>query len=257
MLKLENFSLNRGENCIARGLDLEFGEGRVYGILGKNGAGKSSLIRSIFGELKFGGEVSLGEESFSHKKSWKRKFGYMPQDIGIDANLSALEVVLLGDIDELGVRISDECLSRALEVMECLGISFLANRDISSLSGGQRQMVFFAQVLLKNPKVLLLDEPVSALDMHHQCILLDCVRKKTRQDNLITLVVLHDLSLASEFCDEIVFLHEGSVWARGLPSEILELSLLREIYKVEAKIFYDEVGIPAVVAKEAILKELR
>lgn len=257
MLSLKNFSLRRGNISIARELDLEFGWGGVYAILGKNGAGKSSLVRAIFGELRFGGEVWLGDEGFSHKKSWKKNIGYMPQDIGIDANLSALEVVLLGEIDELGVRLSDEQLSKALEVMQYLGISHLANRDISSLSGGQRQMVFFAQVLLKNPKVLLLDEPVSALDMHHQCILLDCLRKQTKEKNLITLVVLHDLSLASEFCDEIVFLHEGKVWARGSPAEILELSLLKNIYQVNAKIFYDEVGIPAVVAKSAISKELK
>lgn len=123
----------------------------------------------------------------------------MPQDIGIDVNLSALEVVLLGD----------------------------------------------------------LDEPVSALDMHHQCVLLDCLRKQTREKELITLVILHDLSLASEFCDEIIFLHHSRIWARGLPSQILEYSLLQDIYKVNAKIFYDDRGTPAVIAKSAILEELR
>ena len=118
-------------------------------------------------------------------------------------------------------------------------------------------MVFFAQALLKNPKVLLLDEPVSALDMHHQCVLLDCLRKQTREKELITLVILHDLSLASEFCDEIIFLHHSRIWARGLPSQILEHSLLQDIYKVNAKIFYDDRGTPAVIAKSAILEELR
>lgn len=137
--------------------------------------------------------------NFPIKKGWKKHFGYMPQDIGIDVNLSALEVVLLGN----------------------------------------------------------LDEPVSALDMHHQCVLLDCLRKQTREKGLITLVILHDLSLASEFCDEIIFLHHSRIWARGLPSQILEHSLLQDIYKVNAKIFYDDRGTPAVIAKSAILEELR
>lgn len=257
MLSLRNFSIKRGNRCIIDDLSLDFLPSKIYAILGPNGAGKSSLIRGVFGELKFCGEVFFGEEEFSHKKVWKKHFGYMPQDIGIDANLSALEVVLLGDLDRLGVRVSDEQLSNALEVMEYLGIAHLANRDISSLSGGQRQMVFFAQVMLKNPKVLLLDEPVSALDMHHQCILLDCLRKQTKEKRLITLVILHDLSLASEFCDEIIFLHHSKIWARGLPAQILEHSLLQDVYQVNTKIFYDDVGIPAVVAKSAISKELR
>lgn len=199
MLSLKNFSIKRGENCVVDGVNLDFVPKKIYAILGPNGAGKSSFIRGIFGELRFCGEVFLGGEKFSHKKGWKKHFGYMPQDIGIDVNLSALEVVLLGD----------------------------------------------------------LDEPVSALDMHHQCVLLDCLRKQTREKELITLVILHDLSLASEFCDEIIFLHHSRIWARGLPSQILEHSLLQDIYKVNAKIFYDDRGTPAVIAKSAILEELR
>lgn len=257
MLSLKNFSIKRGGHYIINDLSLDFFPGKIYAILGPNGAGKSSLIRGVFGELRFCGEVFFGNEGFSHKKMWKKHFGYMPQDIGIDANLSALEIVLLGDLDGLGVKVSDEQLNRALEVMEYLGIAHLANRDISSLSGGQRQMVFFAQVMLKNPKVLLLDEPVSALDMHHQCVLLDCLRRQTKEQKLITLVILHDLSLASEFCDEIIFLHHSRLWARGLPAQILKHSLLQDIYQVNAKIFYDDKGVPAVVAKSAILKELR
>ncbi len=199
MLSLKNFSIKRGENCVVDGVNLDFVPKKIYAILGPNGAGKSSFIRGIFGELRFCGEVFLGGEKFSHKKGWKKHFGYMPQDIGIDVNLSALEVVLLGN----------------------------------------------------------LDEPVSALDMHHQCVLLDCLRKQTRGKELITLVILHDLSLASEFCDEIIFLHHSRIWARGLPSQILEHSLLQDIYKVNAKIFYDDRGTPAVIAKSAILEELR
>lgn len=153
MLSLKNFSIKRGENCVVDGVNLDFVPKKIYAILGPNGAGKSSFIRGIFGELRFCGEVFLGGEKFSHKKGWKKHFGYMPQDIGIDVNLSALEVVLLGN----------------------------------------------------------LDEPVNALDMHHQCVLLDCLRKQTREKELITLVILHDLSLASEFCDEIIFLHHSRI----------------------------------------------
>lgn len=252
MLSLKNFSIKRGDNCIIDSLNLDFMPSKIYAILGPNGAGKSSLIQGIFGEIKFYGEALFRNEIFSHKKGWKKHFGYMPQDIGIDANLSALEVVLLGDLDGLGVRLSDDQISEALEVMDHLGIIHLANRDISSLSGGQRQMVFFAQVMLKKPEVLLLDEPVSALDMYHQCILLDCLRKQTREKKLITLVILHDLSLASEFCDEIIFLHHSKIWAKGSPAKILEHSLLQNVYQVNAKIFYDDMGIPAVIAKSAI-----
>lgn len=256
MLVLNNLSIKRGNQHIIHNINLEFSPAKMYGILGPNGTGKSSLLRAIFGEIYFDGNIFLMEEEFSHKKSWKKKMGYMHQDLGIDANLSALEIILLGDIDNLDLRLSNEKLNQALEIMDYLKISHLANRDISSLSGGQKQMVFFAQVLFRNPKVLLLDEPVSALDMHHQCILLECLRQQTRKRELITLTVLHDLSLASEFCDEVIFLHKLGVQAKGLPAEILEHSLLQDIYQVNAKIFHDDCGIPAIVAKSAISKEL-
>lgn len=175
----------------------------------------------------------------------------MPQDNSIDANLSALEVVLLGFIDHLGIYLSNEQLLKAANIMQKLGILDLAQRDIMSLSGGQRQMVMFASVLLKNPKILLLDEPVSALDMHHQCVLLEAVKKQTQKEKLITLIVLHDLSLAAQFADELVILNDAKIVAKGYAKNIITKELIEKIYHIKAEIFYNQEGLPFVAAKSA------
>ncbi|HDL5894965.1 TPA: ABC transporter ATP-binding protein, partial [Mannheimia haemolytica] len=139
----------------------------------------------------------------------RKEIGYMPQDTQVEASLSALEVILLGQLDSLNMYISDELLNEAVDIMDKLGISHLAHQDIMRLSGGQRQMVMFAQVLLRKPHILLLDEPVSALDMYHQINLLEYVNAYTRANNLITIMVLHDLSLAAQFSDSVMLLSEG------------------------------------------------
>ena len=203
--------------------------------------------------MHYEGEIKFGDERLNFKNhfSWKKKIGYMPQDSYVDASLTALEVVLLGLMDSLGLYLKDEQINSAVEIMKKLGILHLAGRDVMQLSGGQRQMVMFASVLIKKPKILLLDEPVSALDMHHQCVLLDCVRKFTREHGITTVMILHDLSLASQFSDEVLLLSDGKIKAKGEAKKTITKELIQELYKVNVDIFYDDAGVPAVVAKSA------
>ncbi len=251
MLKLKQFSVYRKDLCVIDGIDLELKRGKVYAILGANGAGKSSLLGAIFSELAFKGELEFNGQVVKNYSLWKTSIGYMPQDNFIEANLSALEVVLLGLVDKLGVYLSDEQIKNAASIMKELGILHLSDRDISTLSGGQRQMVNFASVLLKKPKILLLDEPVSALDLHHQCILLEKVKQYTQRQNFLTIMILHDLSLAAQFCDELVILHESKIMAKGDPRKVLNKDLIKEVYRINADIFYCEQGLPCVLAKSA------
>ncbi len=254
MLVLKDLSIYRGKFCVLEGANLSLQKGKVYALLGANGAGKSSLMKAIFGEIKHKGEISFAGETlnFLQQYTWRKSIGYMPQDNNVDVSLSVLEVVLLGLMDSLGVYIEDEKVRLAAKIMQELGIIHLAQRDIMDCSGGQRQMVMFAQVLVKNPKFLLLDEPVSALDMRYQCILLNYVRKYTIKKDLITLMILHDISLAVQFADELIVLSDSKIAAKGSARCVLTQELIEKVYKVLANIFYDDRNFPVVVAKEAI-----
>ncbi len=244
MLELKDLNIKRKNLCIAKAIHLKLKAGKVHCLLGANGAGKSSLIQAIFGLLPYEGEIFFNKETLNQKH--QKIIGFMPQDNHLDANLSALEVVLLGLIDHLGMYLSDDQIKQAARLMEELGILHLAQRDILSLSGGQRQMVMFAQTLIKKPKILLLDEPVSALDLHHQCVLLEYVRQYTQQRGLITLMVLHDLSLSAQFSDILIVLDQGSIQVEGSPKEVLQKERIEALYKIKTEIFYHTNGIPVI-----------
>lgn len=248
MLKLTNLHIKRGSQFVAEGFNLTLEKGKIYSILGPNGAGKSSLMKAIFGEVPFNGNIQFGDETLTkrHLLDWRKRFGYMPQDTQVEASLTALEVVLLGKMDALHMHISDELLAEVASIMEKLGIAHLAHRDVMRLSGGQRQMVMFAQVLLRNPEILMLDEPVSALDMHHQLNLLEHVVEYTRKNQLITIMVLHDLSLAAQFSDEIILIGQGKVHGFGRAKEVLQADLISRLYNVDIEILYDKLGHPVI-----------
>ena len=257
MMQLEQLTIYRGQLCVADGISLSLQPGRAYAVLGPNGAGKSSLIKTIFAELPYRGRISYRGETLSHghHMAWRKPIGYMPQDTIVDASLTALEIVLLGQMSNLTMRVSDEQLARAAAMMETLGIAHLAGRDVLALSGGQRQMVMFAQVLLRDPEILLLDEPVSALDMHHQCVLLEAVRHHTRERDLITLMILHDLNLAAQFADEIILLADAKIQAQGTPRDVLQKETIERIYRVEAAVYNDPDGAPAVVMPRRAIRD--
>lgn len=242
MLTLKDVNVKRANNVILNNINLEFKNKKIYAIIGANGAGKSSLLDAIFGRISVDGEIKLDDVVLSKKtyKSWQNNIAYMLQDFNSNANLSALEVVLLGKLKKLGLFIKDEELEFALSVMKSLNINHLANKNINALSGGQRQMVSFAQVLAKEPKVLLLDEPVSALDLHHQCLLLEALKEQTYTKNLISIVVLHDLNLASRFCDELIVLHKNFIHKKGFVNEIITKQMLKDLYNVNVNILDDE-----------------
>lgn len=248
MLILENVSVKRGSFTVAENFTLQFGGGRIYTILGPNGTGKSSLLKTLFGEVAHQGSIRYKDEHLNklNLQSWRKRIGYMPQNTFAEAALTALEVVLLGRMDGLGLHVGDDMLHEAAGIMESLGIAHLAHHDVMNLSGGQRQLVMFAQVMMHRPEILLLDEPVSALDMHHQINLLERVADYTRANGLITLMVLHDLSLAAQFSDGIVLIGGGRIHARGAPKDVLQPELISRLYQVDVELLYDRSGAPVI-----------
>ena len=239
-----------GGLCAVAGVSLSAKAGSVLALIGPNGSGKSSLVKAIAGLCPV-----LGTVLFDGQTKRPERIGYMPQDIGTQATLTVLEVVLLGRLGKLGLRVSASDLAAVRTVLDELGIGGLAGRYLRELSGGQRQLAFLAQALACAPPVLLLDEPISALDIRHQFQVLELVRDLTRARGLATVIVVHDLNAAIRFADELALLHQGHLIAHGPPGEALTKETLRDVFAIEAAIQDGPDARPIVVPLRALPHE--
>lgn len=249
MLEISDLTLRIGDLTLVEGLNLQLSAGQLHVIIGPNGTGKTSLLRALFGELPLThGAVHLrGTPMMPHTlPSWRQGIGYMPQDTQLDLDLSALEVVVLGRLQRLSMRLSDDDLGAALAALQALDIAHLADRPVHTLSGGQRQLVLFAQVLLRQPKLMLLDEPVSALDLKHQMQLMEHLQVQTAAQGWISVAVLHDLNLAAQFADQLIVLGDGRLQAFGPPDQVLSRELIHQLYHVPVDVHHDQNGQPYV-----------
>lgn len=254
MITLDNLSIAHGAKTIMQGISTTLASGQVHVIIGPNGTGKSTLLRTLFADLPIqSGRISWQDKILApgHHRSrqlqqWRHDIAYMPQDTGLDVSLSVLEIVVLGGLESLTLHIDSSLLEQAMDCLQAAGIAELAHRDIGSLSGGQRQMVLFAQVLMRNARMMLLDEPVSALDLHHQIAMLDLVREQTRARGLVTVIVLHDLNLACQYADNLLIFSHGRLQASGAPLAVITPQLISHTYGVALDIVYDNGGLPLI-----------
>lgn len=208
--------------------------GSLLALVGPNGAGKSTLLRALAGLEPMKGALTLeGVDvtrlSFAERA---RRLSYMPQQLPPGIALGVLESIIVG----LRVSGADNPPAIAFEALRQLGIEHLAERGLDALSGGQKQLVALAQLLARNPQVLLLDEPTSALDLHYQLRVMDAVRQRVQDQRLLAIAVLHDINLAASHADTLVMLNQGRVVACGTPQEVLQPALLAEVYGVEARV---------------------
>jgi len=236
-LTLENVSVHYGRKPVVKNITLEAQCGRVLALVGPNGSGKTSLIKAIAGLIPYGGRIV-----FAGKAGRPGPLGYMPQDQQGPLALSVVEVVLLGRWERLHMRVRAEDLDAVRGVLQRLGIEHLAGRDLGELSGGQRQLVYLAQALVSEPEVLLLDEPISALDINHQLEVLDLVAAMTRERQLCTVMVLHDLQATARYADDVALMCGGALFASGPPDDVLTTESMHRVFDVEMEILTTSAG---------------
>lgn len=239
MIGLQNISFHYDDGVeVLNNISLEVLGGEFVGILGPNGSGKTTLIKIISGQLKaqtgFAKANDVDIRSFNHR-DLGRTIAVVPQETAIPFQFSTLEVVLMGRAPYMplfGFE-TEEDIKIAKEAMTSTDVVRLADRNIQELSGGEKQRVIVARALAQQPKILILDEPTTFLDIRHQMDLYQLIRKKNHEDKLTVITVLHDINLASTFCDRIVFLKSGKIVADGLPQEVVTYHKIKEVFETE------------------------
>lgn len=202
-----------GNRRVIEDVSFSIRAGRVMGVLGANGSGKTTLIRSICGILPHEGECvleGLSLEGLSARRM-AQKCSYIPQRSGLTIDISALDVVLMGFNPELGLleHPTREMRVQAKQALEAAGLHGMENTNYQHLSEGQKQLCILARTLVSKGRLLLLDEPESALDFHFRYRMLSIIRGWVQRENRFALVALHDPMLALNDCDELLLLKEG------------------------------------------------
>ncbi|QCE33682.1 ABC transporter ATP-binding protein [Acetobacteraceae bacterium] len=220
-------------------------EGHIVALLGPNGAGKSTLLRAIAGLMKISsGEVCLGQKNITCLPMVERskKTIYCPQILPPAVRLQVLEALMVACQAGRSSYSREKAIDESLEVLKRLKIENLASRYLNELSGGQRQLVGIAQTLVRKTEVLLLDEPLSALDMRHQIQVMDLIKEETLNRSLITFLVVHDLNIALRYADDAIYLKKGTVIAQGPVCAVTTSEVLAEAYGIKACLGFDRFG---------------
>lgn len=244
MISLSNIYFSYGASDVLRGVSMNVGSGEIVGVLGPNGAGKSTLIKLMAGLIKAqNGDVIIDGRQIDAipARELARHMAVVPQQNIVPFAFTSFQIVLMGrspHISFLGFESARdiEIAREAMRQTDCLGF---AARDINELSGGERQRVFLARAVAQGPKILLLDEPTTFLDIRHQ-IELNRQLKILNRDGVTIISAMHDLNMASIFCDRIVMLKEGRVFCDGHPNEVMTSENIRFVFSAEVVVTRDE-----------------
>lgn len=257
ILDVRDLDAGYGNHEVLKKIKFLIHEHQFIGILGPNGSGKSTLLQVLARSLCPSSGVVLfrGDEldTLSFRK-FGQGVGFVPQESGIPFAYSVYDIVMMGRNPHIPrfrqpSAQDHEIVNRALEQT---GTITLADRSITTLSGGEKQRVLIARVLAQDPELLLLDEPFAHIDLHHQHELIRLIRDTTKAKRAV-IGVFHDINLAASYCDHLLLLHEGVIRASGTPREILQEPLLREIFRISTVIGENPItGTPHLYVTELI-----
>jgi iron complex transport system ATP-binding protein len=238
MIDASGITLSYGPSVILQNIDIQVRAGEVIGIIGPNGSGKSTLLRVLTGvAAPNSGKISINGRTLS---SYSRKelacmMAVLQQDALPQVSFTVREVVEMGRYpfqNWLGLE-SEDPTELIDGIMERLEIAVFAERTLEQLSGGERQRVALGKAMAQQPKLLLLDEPTTYLDIGYQIQMMDYVRSWQEESGLTVLAVLHDLNLAAQYCDKIVVMKEGRIVRVGSPDDVVSGELIADVYRTE------------------------
>lgn len=238
MLKVDGLDFSFKDFQVLSGISFEAQKGSIVTILGNNGAGKSTLLKCIAKLLKPKSGVVLidgrSTDDFSlHQLS--KNVAYVPQRYTTN-RITVYEAILLGRKPHFtGLSPSLQDLEKVEIALEIFGLKHLAFRYLDEISGGELQKVVIARAYVQEPKILLLDEPINNLDLKNQVEVLRILKRLSRQDKILVVVILHDLNLAIRFSDSFIFVKDGRIFATG-GKEIITADIISKVYGIDVKV---------------------
>lgn len=234
---VDNIQFSYKNREVLKGVTFHVPSGSICTLLGANGAGKTTLLKCLNGiHSASGGSVFAdGVDLLSLKAKERAKIvGYVPQNAQVgNSNLNVLETVLLGRVPYAKGRFTKQDEAIAYDVLKSFHLEEYAFRNFSHLSGGEKQRVLIARAIAQNPKILLLDEPTSNLDMRFQQETMEIIKSLSERKGITVLTILHDMNLSIVYADLSILLKNGVVFKKGEPKEVLNRENIKSIFSVD------------------------
>ncbi|BEO95536.1 ABC transporter ATP-binding protein [Fusobacterium nucleatum] len=255
IINIEKLNYSYGKKEVLKELSLDIDENKLTGIIGPNGCGKSTLAKNIIkyinGKFESFKIMDTDIRELTHKKI-AQLISYIPQKSIIIPNISVFDYVLLGRFPLLK-NSWDNYSEQDYEIVEkninLLNIRELKDRNIETLSGGELQKALLARALAQEAKILLLDEPTSALDLNNAVEFMKILKNISIQKEISVIIIIHDLNLASLFCDSLIILKDGRFIEKGSPKEVINEENIKSVYNLDCKVCYNENDKPYIIPK--------
>ena len=246
-LTAENVSMTIGGKNILQNVSYKFISGKITSIIGQNGAGKSTFLKILcLLNEKFTGSVKIDGKDIREfdRKNLSRIMAILPQEREIPQDMTVKQLISFGRFPHRrffsGNSSEDEvAIKNALEITK---LTDFEGRQVVSLSGGERQRAWLAMILAQNPKILLLDEPTTYLDIAHQLEVMEIISNVNKKFSTTIIMVLHDINHARLYSDDILIIKDKKIFAAGNPMKILSVNVLNEVFNVESDIFTNNAG---------------
>jgi len=237
-LRIENLEFSYPSVPVLKDICMELHSGTIVSIVGRNGAGKSTLLKCMNCILqKDKGDIFLDERLIESMKirELARKMAYLPQTGEHNFPVTVFDMVLMGRYPHIAWSLDKHDKDYVWQILEIMGLQELAIRDFRHISGGQQQQVLIARALAQQADVFLLDEPTSNLDIRHQLEVMEVIKKLAKENNILTVISIHDLNLAARYADWIIMINQGGIHVAGKPNEVFTAENIQQVYGVEAK----------------------
>jgi iron complex transport system ATP-binding protein len=251
-------SFKYGNNHVLHDMVFSSSPGEFQAITGPNGSGKTTLLKGMAGLIRpCAGSIKLNGRSIStfSREDIAKEIALVPQNAVLPELFTVMDIVLMGRTPHLGfLRYeSSKDVSIAVRAMEITQTEHLSTKRINELSGGERQRVIIARALTQEAEILLMDEPTANLDINYQAEILNFLRGLCREQNLTVIAALHDLNLASQYCDRITMLKGGRLWRQGRPAEVLDADSVKQVFGVDTYVFNHPVnGLPVALISRGL-----
>ncbi|MBS4536713.1 ABC transporter ATP-binding protein [Clostridium sp. D2Q-14] len=237
-IKVEDLTFLFDEKEVLKNINIEFEKGKVYSLLGKNGTGKTTLLKNLFGIYRANkGKVEVKDRNIHdfNEKDLSKIISYVPQSISSKLNFTVLTVVLMGRNPYLNGldKLTDRDYKLSYDAIKIVGIESLVEENFSKLSGGQKQLVMIARAIAQDTEFIIMDEPTSSLDIKNQHEVMNLIWNISKKYNKGVILSIHDPLLCYRYCDEIVMIKDGSIMINGKVEDIFTEYNLSSLYDIE------------------------